>query len=442
MAKPSAGRLKASAITHERDMSIKTVITIILLCGSSSCFSQLSIEDCYRKAQANYPLILQYDLIEKTKEYNLKNAASSYLPQITFSAQATYQSDVTEIPFDFEQIGLHGMEIPSVSKDQYKVAIDINQAIWDGGNVSSQKRLLRTQAEVEKKDLDVNIYAINERINQIYFGILLADAQLKQNRLLQDELQRNCDKVSSYINNGIANQSDLDALNVDLLKAKQNEIQLAHTRRAYVDMLARFIGEDIAPDTKFAKPEATRPAVTGNNRPELELFDARIRNLQAQDNRITAGMMPRLGLFVTGGYGKPGLDMFEDKFKAYYMAGLKLSWNIGTLYTTRNDRRKIEAGIRSVEAQRETFIFNTDLDITQRNAAIDRYEEQLKYDDEIISLRNAVKRASEAKMANGTLSGTDLTRDINAEQSAIQDKILHEIELLMAIYNLKYATNN
>ena len=424
------------------DMRIKTITLFLALVSYAPCFAQLSIEACYEKARANYPLIKQYGLIEKTKEYNLSNAAKGYLPQVTFSAQATYQSDVTEIPINLDAIGLTDVEIPSVSQDQYKMELALSQTLWDGGAIRSERKTLRTQAEVDQRDMDVSMYAINERVNQLYFGVLLAEAQLEQNKVLQAELRRNCDQVSSYIKNGIANQSDLDAIQVDLLKAKQTEAQFEHTKRAYREMLSRLIGEEIGEETRLVKPEAVRPLTKENNRPELELYQARIRNLRAQDSRITAGMMPKLGLFVTGGYGKPGLDMFEDNFKVYYLAGVKLSWNLGSLYTRKNDRRKIQTGIRSIETQRETFLFNTSLDVAQRNATIDKYIDQLKYDDEIIALRGSVKRASEAKMANGTLSGTDLTRDIHAEQSAIQDKILHEMELLQAIYNLKYVTNN
>lgn len=424
------------------DMRIKTITLFLALVSYAPCFAQLSIEACYEKARANYPLIKQYGLIEKTKEYNLSNAAKGYLPQVTFSAQATYQSDVTEIPIDLDAIGLTGVKIPSVSQDQYKMELALSQTLWDGGAIRSERKALHTQAEVDQRDMDVNMYTINERVNQLYFGVLLADAQLEQNKVLQAELRRSCEQVSSYIKNGIAQQSDLDAIRVDLLKAKQTEAQFEHTKRAYREMLSRLIGEEIGEETRLVKPEAVRPLTKENNRPELELYQARIRNLRAQDSRITAGMMPKLGLFVTGGYGKPGLDMFEDNFKVYYLAGVKLSWNLGSLYTRKNDRRKIQTGIRSIETQRETFLFNTSLDVAQRNATIDKYIDQLKYDDEIIALRGSVKRASEAKMANGTLSGTDLTRDIHAEQSAIQDKILHEIELLMAIYNLRYAINN
>ena len=414
---------------------------MLSLLGCVPCLAQLTLEECYRKARENYPLVKQYGLIEKTKDYNVANAGKGYLPQVAFSAQATYQSDVTEIPVDFEQIGLAGIDIPTLDKAQYGATLEVSQTLWDGGAIRSEQENARAQADVELRDLDVNLYALHERVNQLYFGILLVEAQTEQNRLLQEELQQQCDRVASYVRNGVASQADWDALRVDLLKAKQDEAQCRHVRRAYAAMLGQLIGEDIGEETELVKPEAALPAEVENCRPELALFDAQIRQFEALDRRVHAGVMPQLGLFVRGGVGKPGLDMLSDDFEAYYLAGVRLSWNLGAFYTKKNERRKIETGIRGVETQRETFLFNTSLDVAQRNSEIDRYAEQLKYDDEIIALRESVKRASEKKMAEGTLSGTDLTRDIRAEQSARLDKIRHEIEWLLAVYNLKYVMN-
>lgn len=423
-------------------MSAKSITLIILCLACLPCFAQLRIEDCYQRAQTNYPLIKQYDLIEKTKEYNLSNAHKGYLPQVLFSAKATYQSDVTQLPIDLSKTGIQGMNVPVLSKDQYGMTLDVSQTIWDGGNIKAQKETMSASAEVEKKNVEVSIYAINERINQLYFGILLADEQIHQNKLLQDELKRNYEKVQSYVENGVANQADLAAIKIDQLKAKQNNAQFVSIKKAYIAMLSRFIGEELSEHTKLEKPAQLRPLINTINHPELALYDAQIRYFEAQNRQISSDLMPKLGLFVTGGYGKPGLNMLTDKFEAYYIGGVKLSWNIGNFYTKKNNKNKIKTNIYAVELQRETFLFNTRLDITLKDNDIDKYLEQLKYDNEIIALRNSVKQASEAKMANGTLSGTDLTRDINAEQMAIQDKILHETELLLAIYNLKFVTNN
>jgi outer membrane protein TolC len=372
----------------------------------------------------------------------LSNAGKGYLPQIMFSAKATYQSDVTQLPIDFSQLGIQGINIPALSKDQYGASLDVSQTIWDGGAITSKKESIRTVAEVEKRNTEVNIYSINGRVNQLYFGILLADAQIRQNQLLQDDLKRNYERVQSYVQNGIANQADLDAIRIDRLKAEQNKMQFVNTRKAYIEILSKIIGEGLNANTEFVKPEAIYSATGTIHRPELGLFDAQIRNLETKNHEITAGLLPKLGLFATGGYGKPGLNMLENDFSAYYIAGVKLTWNIGNFYTQKNSKMQIQTNIRLLETQRETFLFNTNLDIVQKDNNINNYFDQLKYDDEIIALRGSVKQAAEAKMANGTISGSDLTRDINAEQMAIQDKILHEMELLLAIYNLKHVVNN
>lgn len=404
--------------------------------------AQITIEECYRKAQENYPLIKQYDLIEKTKEYNLANASRGYLPQVMLSAKATYQSDVTKMPFDPAQLGMQGIKIPTLSKDQYGVTLEINQTIWDGGEISSQRAIARTGSAVEEKKVEVNVYSINDRVNRIYFGILLTDARIEQNRLLKKELQRNYDRVYSCMLGGIANSSDLDAVRVDQLKAEQNEAALLCTKQAYVEMLSQLIGEEIDATAEFVKPSIMRPSTDAINRPELELYDMQVKNFEAENRRVSSALYPRFGLFITGGYGRPGLDMLKNEFSPYYLAGVRMSWNIGSFYTEKNRRRVIRNNIQSVEAQRETFLFNTRLDIAMKDKSIEKYVEQLKYDDEIIRLKTSIREASEKKMENGTLSGTDLMRDVNAEQMAIQDKILHEMELLSAIYDLKFATNN
>jgi len=423
-------------------MKTKSVSLLIFFLICAPCFAQITIKDCYQKAQANYPLIKQYNLIEQTKEYNLSNANKGYLPQITVSAKATYQSEVTQLPVDFSQLGIPEMTIPTLSKDQYGASIDINQTIWDGGTISSQKEKLRAAAEVEKKNIEVNIYAVNERVNQLYFGILFTGEQIRQIELLQEELQNNHDKIKAFIQNGIALPSDLDAVKVEQLKAQQNKSRLNKTKIIYVTMLSMLIGEDLNEYTEFVKPEAIRPEIEQFKRPELYLFQAQIKNFEARNQEITAAVMPKLGLFVTGGYGKPGLNMLDNEFAPYYIGGVRLSWNIGSFYTQKNNRKQVQTGIASIETQRETFLFNLSIDATQKHNLIDTYFDQLKYDDEIIALRKSIKQSAETKMANGTITGSDLTRDINAEQMAIQDKILHETELLLAIYNLKFATNN
>jgi len=410
-------------------------IIIVMFCCSLSVFAQITISDCYSKAQSNYPLIRQYGLIEQSRDYNLSNAGKGYLPQVIFSAKATWQSEVTEIPVSIP--GVKGM-----NKDQYGATVDISQVIWDGGVVKSKMESIRTFSEVETKTLEVELYAINDRVNQLYFGILLFDAQLEQNRLFREELGRNYDRVWSCIQNGIAGQADLDAVKVEQLKSIQAETQLMYQKNAYLDMLSAMIGETLNTDVRLEKPLPVSSTDVSIQRPELELFNSKIQSFEAQNNEIHAGLMPKLGVFVTGGYGNPGLNMLKNGFSGYIVAGARLTWNFGNFYSNKNNKNLIQNNINSVLTQQETFLFNTNMDVSRKRREIDKYRDQMKYDDEIVALRTSVKQSSEAKMANGTLSGNDLMREVYAEELAKQAKILHEVELLLAMYNLNFVTNN
>lgn len=416
-------------------MKHRTIILFIMAFISLQSYAQLSIEDCYKKAELNYPLIKQYGLIEKSKDYNLSNTGKGYLPQIQFSAKATYQSEVTQIPISIPNI-------KGMSKDQYIATIDLNQTIWDGGNIKSQKENIRTKAEADKKNIEVSVYSIRQQINQLFFGILLYDEMLKQNTLYQNDLQRNFDQISAYKQSGIANQADIDAVEVEQIKNRQKRTELEHGKKAYSEMLSIFINEQIDQNTQFVKPASNHLYSSNNQRPELSMYDAQLVNIETQRKEINAALMPKFSAFVTGGYGKPGLNMLKNKFSTYYIGGVSFSWNFASLYTRKNKLNDIEVSKSLIETQRETFLFNNRLDISQNSNEIEKTQQLIKSDDDIIRLRGSVKKAAEAQVANGTLSVLELMKEVNAEQQAIQDKIVHEIELIQAIYNLKYITNN
>ena len=395
-------------------------------------------EGCQHSAQTNYPLVRQYGLIEKAREYNLENAGKGYLPQFTLSGKATYQSDVTKLPVD-----VPGIDIKSMPKDQYQVMLEVSQSIWDGGDIRSKKQLTRATSEIDRGKQEVDMYALNDRVNQLYFGILLLDEQLRQNQLLQEDLGRTHQQVSNYMANGIANQSDLDAVSVEILNTKQKRIELESSRQAYLSMLSIFIGKEIASGTTLEKPADTFEFTSlVNNRPELRWFDAQGGQLNVQESSLKTRFRPRFGLFVQGAYGNPGLNMLKDDFSAYYVAGVRMSWNFGSLYTLRNDRRLIDNNRRKLETSRDVFLFNTNLESTQQSSAIQSMRRQMVDDDEIIRLRVNIRKAAEAKVENGTLTVTDMLREITAENLARQTKALHEVQLLMNIWNLKYTLNN
>lgn len=429
----------------------------LLLAAATGTQAQLTLEECQRSAQENYPLARRYGLIEKAREYDLSNAGKGYLPQFTFSGKATWQSDITKLPVD-----IPGIDLKTAPKDQYQVMLEVQQTLWDGGDIRDRKRMTRAASEVEMERQHVDMYALNDRVNQLFFGILLLDERLKQNQLLQDDLQRTHRQVSNYLANGIAAQSDLDAVSVEQLNAGQQRIELQMSRRAYLNMLSAFLGKELSAETVLAKPSSEEPAGAGEalgagetfgaveslgagrspvNRPELRWFSAREEQLRVQAATLNTRLMPRLGLFAQGAYGNPGLNMLKDEFSAYYLAGVRLSWNFGGLYTLKNDRRRIDTGLRQVETSRDVFLFNTRLEVARQDASVLSMRRQMADDDEIIRLRANIRRAAEAKVENGTLTVTDMLREITNESLARQAKALHEVQLLMSIWQLKYTLN-
>lgn len=417
---------------------MKRIIFSLAFLGFATWMSgQVTLEECRLKTQENYPMVSQYGLIEKAKEYNLNNASKGYLPQFALSAKASYQSDVTELP-----VKIPGIDVKGLPKDQYQVMIELKQNIWDGGEIHSRKEMALATSDVEREKLNVDMYALNERVDQVYFGILLLDEQLVQNRLLQEELERSYRQISAYMDNGIASQSDLDAVKVEQLNTRQKRVELAASRQAYIRMLSLLTGDELTDDTELTKPLTSEVSPLAEvRRPELIWLDAQSNRLKVQEDALKAGYLPRLGLFVQGAYGNPGLNMLKDEFIPFYVAGLRLSWNFGSLYTLKNDRRLIANSRKQLQSNRDVFLFNTKLQATQQNSAILSMRKQMQDDEEIIRLRTNIRKAAEAKVVNGTLTVTDLLREITSESMAKQTKALHEVQLLMNIWKLKYTIN-
>lgn len=421
----------------------KYILTLTLLALFATIYSQkiLTLDECREKALKNYPLIRQYDLIALSKEYSLSNLSKSYLPQFALNGQVTYQSDVTKIPVDFSSLSIP-IDIPIMSKDQYKATIDASQLIWDGGTVKAQKGITKANAEVSNKKTEVQLYEVKEKVNELFFGILMIDEQLKILDLSESDMKINRDIVESMFKNGIAMQSDLDQIDVELLNIDQKRTEQTSLREVYLRMLELFIDEELQLDTHLQKPEEGALLYGQINRPELSLYDSQRMLYDIRNNSVKAKNMPRISLFAQGGYGRPGINMLEDRFKFFAIGGIKLSWNFGNLYTRKNERMLIENNISEVNIQQDVFLFNTNLQLTREQEEIRKLKKLMDKDDEIIRLRNRVKTASESKYKNGVYQVNDLIRDINIENQARQTKALHEIQYLMSIYNYKHIQGN
>lgn len=405
-----------------------------------------TLEECQQAAEKNYPLIRQYGLIERTTQLTVKNIQKGWLPQVSASAQATLQSDVTAWP-DQMQGMLKGMgvDIEGLKKDQYRVGIDVQQTLFDGGVISSQKAIARQQGEVQTAQTEVNIYQVHKRVNEMYFGLLLIDEQLKLNADLQELLAGNEKKLAMMFKKGTAAESDYLNVKAERLNVIQQKTSLEAQRKALERMLSTFCGIDVK---TAVKPVQTVTTVSQRmeQRPELKAIDAQIKLADAQEKALDAALMPKLGVFAQGFYGYPGLNMFEDmmnrKFSWNGMIGARLTWNIGALYTRKNDKAKLNVQRQAYNIQRDVFLFNNSLEQIQQNENIERYKKLIAADDEIITLRSNIRKAAESKLSHGIIDVNDLVREINSENAARVQQTIHEIEMLKEIYDLKFTTNH
>ena len=384
-------------------------------------------------------------MIRQTKEYTLSNANKSWIPQVAFAAQATWQTAVPTLPDALTgMLSQQGVAIPGIDKDQYKIALELNQTIWDGGKTKADKRIAEAEAEEQNRATDVDFHTLEGRVDNLYFGILLLDERVRQTRLTIELLRSNLEKVRSLQRNGVAMQTDADAVEAELLTVGQQLTQIEASRASYRQMLEIFIGKELG-GQQLILPDTEQPVSYDNARPELALFDAKTEKLTAQEKLVKASTRPRFGLFAQGYYGYPGMDFFESMMSSDWswnaMIGVKMSWNFGAYYTKKNSLNKLRTAKRQVDVQREVFLFNTQLQTTAENGDIARLRKALADDDRIVALRRSVREAAESKLRNGVIDTNDLLRKITEEATAATARSAREIELVKTIYELKHTIN-
>ena len=414
-------------------MTNRTLLATVTALLSLSVSAQVTLDECKTSARDNYPAVKQYRLIELSRDYTMDNASKAWLPKVSVAAGAVAMTDIME-----NTVAGTGAD---VSNEIYGAMFQVNQTIYDGGTTAARKRVTRAEADVEKGRLDVTMYDINSRVEELFFGILTIDEKLKQIQLLQNDLELSMRTVNGMINGGLANQSDKDAIKVEQLKASQQESSLTTSRAAYVRMLAAFMGKDMSADTQFEKPSETTtpvPETITNRRPELEYYSARLRLLDEQRHTLDTKLRPQLSFFGAAVYHNRINDLLKNGTLA---AGVTLSWNIGALYTRKNDIRNIETQKLQTESQRETFLLNTRMQNENSYGNINGLKKQIALDDEIITLRENIRQTTEKKVENGTETVNELLRHINAVSEARQTKAMHEIVLIRELYSLRHTNN-
>lgn len=426
--------------------NFRAILGVAVMLLSVSADAQLTLDKCQQMASDNYPLLQKYDLVRQTTEYTIKNIQRGYWPQLSLGGQVSYQSEVTDLPDVLSHLlSESSPNYKGMAKDQYQIALDLNQVIWDGGHIKARRDLAASDAEVQVAQADVEMYAIRSRVNELFFGILLLDEKIRLNETLQTLLLDNCRMLETRKMHGTAMESDVDVMRAEYLEARQDLTALRSMRKSYRQMLAIFIGKDTASVINLQKPAASLPQTFDNRRPELNLYAMQMQQTEAQSRLLNVGLRPKLSLFAQGVYGYPGYDMFDSMFdhdlKLNGIVGIRFSWNIGRLYTFKTDKHKLELTRKQIETAREIFLFNNNLQSVREREAVNQYHQMMEEDSDIIRLRTSVRQAAEAKLQHGVIGVNDLLQEITKENRARIDHSLHEMEMLKNIYELKHTIN-
>jgi outer membrane protein TolC len=410
---------------------MKKLLLILMLFADSSFAQTYTLQLVQEWARQNYPLINQKQLIQQTKELSIANLQKGFLPQFAVNGQATYQSDVTRV-----KIPVPGINIEPPSQDQYRIVADVSQTLFDGGVIKQQKTIQQLNAGVEEQKLEVQLYQLKERINAIYLGILFVDDQLQQTELIKKDIETGIKKVEAQVAGGVAFKSYLNTLKAELLKAEQRSIELTATRVALIEVMGLFINQTIGEAAVFERPLV--PSFLANseiNRPELNFYKAQQKLFDGQYGLISTRNQPKASLFLQGGYGRPGLNLLENRFAFFYTTGLRFNWNFGGLYTIKKEKQLIEISQKNIALQQDAFLLNTNAQLKQQQGEINKIILLIQKDDEIIELRRKVKEASNAQLEYGVITANDYLREVNAEDQARQTRILHQTQLLQAKIN-------
>lgn len=415
---------------------LKTLCTFVAaICAGYAAHAQTTLDECIVWAYDNYPQIKEMSLIEMTKGIDLKNAAYAWLPHLNISGKATWQSEVVEMPMD-----IPGMDI-NIPHDQYGLTAEFTQQIWDGGTSRSQKELAESGAEVKKTQLETNLWSIRSRVQNVFLGIILIDKQLELNRLLRESLERSSEEVKSRMEAGVALPSDLDQVSVNILSCLQQRASLDADRKSYVKILGLLTGRDMT-DVELAVPQDAVNYVDDGardfeTRPEMAFYAAQLKQNEFQRRQLNTLISPKLNLSLQGGYGRPGMNMLSGDFSGYFVAGLKLQWNIGALYTRGLDKRRVNADAKKIDLTRKSFILNSSVEAEQKNNAILKARDVLEKDSEIIGLRQRIRASGENQYREGTIKMNDYLSMLDEEYKAKANESMHEVQLMMAVYDMK-----
>lgn len=415
----------------------------LALAAGSLCAQTLTLDECKKAAREHFPLVAQYALIEKAEKYTVAAALSTWIPRLALSAKYTYQSDVTTFP---EMPPSIPITFPQLSRDQFQVVAEVSQTIWDGGVSQAQKKSAKANSLSEKHSLDIQLYQLSGSVQQLFFGILVLQSQIEQNDILRKELETNYTLAEASRRNGAATASDVDEINLQILNTKQSAIELESAKKSYTAMLAQMTGLPITDNTALELPTVQTPQTASSEflagRPEILAFESQKAAAQSQKQLSLALALPQLSAFAQGGYGKPGFNMFNPDPAFFWIAGARLVWKIDNFWSLPTSSAAFDTQASSIQAQKNTFEYNTRLELEKQAETIEKLRRLIESDGEIVATYKRIKTAGDAKQRNGVITVNEQLRNITGENLALQMQKIHEIQYVQAVVEYNHLSGN
>ncbi|KAA3642613.1 MAG: TolC family protein [Bacteroidetes bacterium] len=418
---------------------MKNVITILLIFMPWVTYAQeeLTLNKCYELVNANYPLNKQIEYMSQQNSIDVSVIKASKLPQLEFSAQATYQSDVIEFPFSFP-----GSRVEPPNNDQYKATVSANQILYGGGVIDKAINLKEAELKVKQKQVEVSLYQLKKQVNQLYFSILLLQEKQDLIKARSEQLESKLKEVKAAIKYGVVLPASDKIIEAELLQIEQQSIEITQNKTSFINTLSELIGKEISLNTELQSPIISSDNNSENMRPELELFQLEKSKIELSEKLIRNQNSPKLMGFGTGGYGNPGLNMLDNSFQPYYLVGLKLNWNIFDWNVSKNKRKSLLINKSIIDNQQEIFELNTTIELNQHQSEINKINEFIKSDNEIIELRKIILKTADAQLKNGVITSSAYIIELTNLFEAVNNLKTHEIQLLLTKANYNVTLGN
>ncbi|WP_435354598.1 TolC family protein [Emticicia sp. SJ17W-69] len=417
----------------------KLIFTLCLLCRTLWLSAQTTLQSCIDLAEKNSPQAQLLPLVKEAEAVQIGVLNKNLLPQASLGGQATWQSAVTSLP-----ISLPNISVPTISKDQYKATLDVTQSLWDGGATKSQKQLAIASANADTRSIENSLYQTREQISNLYFGALLAEKQLKNSETTKNDLENQLKKQSANVDNGTAIKSNVMMLEARLIELKQQQREIRSRKLAALKGLSILTGKDFTENVILEEPHLALIETATIDRPELKFYDAQKDLAEANKLAIKSKYSPKINLFATGGYGRPGLNMLSPDFSTYFIGGISLRVPLSNFYlkTKDSDLRQIDINKEKIERQKEVFLQQTQLKLASQNEDFAKLQDQIKEDQRLIEIRTYMKQTAENRLENGVITVSDFISEVDNEVIAKQNLSLHQIQLMQIINNIKITKGN